>query len=105
MTIPEEELAAILNPSVRGMVERAFPDAPVMLDIAEAESKFDPLAKNPNSTATGVFQILIGTWNDPTGDKVSCEGVRTNAADNIKCARRLYDAYGTAPWLASSANW
>lgn len=85
---------------VEQMVRTAFPDAPVMLDIARAESSFDPKAKNPNSTATGIFQILIGTWND-----YKCLGERTDALDNIVCARKIYDDVGTTPWNSSKANW
>jgi soluble lytic murein transglycosylase-like protein len=32
------------------------------LRIAWCESRFDPLAKNPNSSASGVFQFLSGTY-------------------------------------------
>lgn len=34
----------------------------IMLDLAFCESGFRYDAKNSNSTATGVFQYLIGTW-------------------------------------------
>lgn len=33
-----------------------------MLFIANRESGFDPLAKNPSSTASGLFQFLTSTW-------------------------------------------
>jgi soluble lytic murein transglycosylase-like protein len=32
------------------------------LYIAHRESRFQPWAKNPNSTASGVFQVVSGTW-------------------------------------------
>lgn len=32
------------------------------LRIAKCESSLNPLAKNPNSTATGLYQFLDGTW-------------------------------------------
>jgi len=86
--------------SVEDMVASAFPDAPIMLEIARAESQFNHRAKNPHSTATGVFQILIGTWNG-----YGCTGERTNPIDNIACARKIYDAEGTRPWNASSYHW
>lgn len=82
------------------MVRAAFPDAPIMIEVARAESQFIPTAKNPNSSATGVFQILLSTWNG-----YKCTGNRTNAADNIACARKLYDASGTTPWNASKYMW
>lgn len=45
----------------------------------------DPQAKNPNSSARGMFQFLIGTWED-----YNCEGSRTNIEDASKCAFKLY---------------
>ena len=84
------------------MVIAEFKDAPVMVSIARAESQFNPKAKNPNSTATGVFQILIGTWNDPY---YGCVGERTDPQDNIDCARKIYEKSGTVPWNSSKANW
>jgi hypothetical protein len=56
------------------------------IQVAWAESGFRPDAKNGTSTATGVFQIIIGTWN-----LYKCEGERTNSVDNIKCAKKIYD--------------
>ncbi len=96
----EQELK---NPkTVEQLVIDAFPDAPVMFRIARAESQFNPEAKNPESTATGVFQILIGTWKDK---RYGCTGERTNAIDNIACARKIYDISGTVPWNSSKENW
>lgn len=86
--------------TVKELVQEAFPDAPVMVAIAAAESQFNPIAKNPHSSATGVFQILTGTW---TG--YGCTGDRTNPQDNIRCARIIYEASGTSPWSASAAIW
>lgn len=87
-------------PTVRDLVVYEFRDAPVMVRIASAESSFDPTQKNPTSTATGLFQILIGTWK-----YYKCTGSRTNAEDNIACARKIYTAQGTAPWNSSKSVW
>lgn len=76
-----------------------FSDAPVMYRVAEAESGFNPNARNPTSTAKGVFQILNGTWK-----AYGCTGDVLNAVDNINCARKIYDAEGTIPW-DSSGPW
>lgn len=85
---------------VRAMVVAAFPDAPVMVHVADAESDFCSHADNPKSTAYGVFQILEGTWSG-----YRCTGVRGDAADNIRCARKIYDARGTKDWEASRHKW
>jgi len=38
-------------------------DPNVAFAIAVCESNLNPYAKNPNSTAKGLFQFLDGTWN------------------------------------------
>lgn len=54
------------------------------LRIASCESRFDPLAKNKYSTASGVYQFLKGTWEG------YCEGDVFDAEANIKCFMQLY---------------
>lgn len=82
------------------LIRYEFVDAPVMVDIARAESGFNCQAKNPNSSAKGCFQILDGTWA-----YFECEGDVLNARDNIVCARKIYERNGTRDWLASSHAW
>jgi len=82
------------------MVYEAFKDTPVMLRIASAESGFNPLAKNPASSASGIFQILKGTWKD-----YKCVGDVFDAEDNIACAKIIYARDGTRPWNASASVW
>lgn len=90
-----------------------------MIRIARAESKcdtqskdscipdngvsgvgLDPEARNPNSTATGIFQILSGTWQSN-----HCTGERTNFVDNIWCGWKIRKASGNGPWISSSNKW
>lgn len=75
-------------------------DIMTMIRIAKCESGLRPGAKNPTSTATGIFQIIIGTWD---GNK--CEGERWDFQDNIKCAYKLYQSRGFQPWNASKHCW
>lgn len=84
--------------AVEQMVLQAFPDAPIMVEVARAESQFVETAKNPNSSASGVFQITKDTW-------AGCEGDIFDAADNIVCARKVYDARGLQPWESSIGDW
>lgn len=81
-------------------VALAFPDVPVMVEIARAESSFDEYATNPGSSAKGLFQILDGTWKS-----AKCTGSVFNPNDNIACAAKIYDASGTQPWISSKSAW
>lgn len=54
-------------------------DTDTALRIAKCESGFDPNAKNPNSTATGIYQWLSTTWQN-----IGSPGDRLNAEDNIR---------------------
>ena len=75
-------------------------DIMTMIRIARCESGLRPEAKNPTSTATGIFQIIIGTWD---GNK--CEGERWDFQDNIKCAYKLYQSGKFQPWDSSKYCW
>lgn len=87
---------------IKRMVEEEFGVGHVMVRIAESESSFSESAANPNSTARGVFQILVGTFNDPY---YGCTGDRHEAKDNIECARKIYEKSGTVPWNSSRSSW
>lgn len=50
------------------------------LELAFIESRFDPDADNPHSTAQGLYQFLNGTWN------THCSGDRDHPYDNANCA-------------------
>lgn len=75
-------------------------DITTMVRIAKCESNFKPNAKNPTSTATGIFQIIIGTW-----DSNKCDGERWDFVDNIKCGWKIYQLRGTQPWVSSKGCW
>jgi len=64
------------------------------LALGFVESNYDPEIKNPSSTATGLFQFLTGTWAR------YCEGERTDARDNARCAMRMISEGGLGHWLA-----
>lgn len=82
------------------LVYAEFKNTPMMA-IATAENRpFDPVAKNPNSSAQGLFQIIKGTWK-----LHRCTGLVTVAEDNIACAKKIYESEGTRPWDASKGTW
>lgn len=71
-----------------------------MYQIALAESQLVPTAKNPRSSAKGLFQILDGTW-----DEFDCDGSPLSVDANINCAKKIYAARGVADWGASKETW
>lgn len=79
-------------------------DPLLALNVACAEScakddegiYFNPQAKNPNSSASGIFQFIRGTWN------LMCEGDVFNENDNIRCGVKiLSQKNGIRHWEAS----
>lgn len=73
-------------------------DPALMTNIAYVESGFDPKAKNKDSTASGLFQILKGTWKaNDCGDWSN----RFDVYFNLRCAIRIAKGQGYAAWLAS----
>lgn len=57
------------------------------LSIAECESRFNPYATNPKSTASGVYQFTKGTWSS------YCTGDVFDYRDNIDCFFKLYPRF------------
>jgi hypothetical protein len=72
-----------------------------MIRIARCESGFNQYAKNPNSTAKGIFQFIDGTWRSNCLE----DGNVYNFVDNINCAWKVYQKQGDRPWKASKACW
>jgi membrane-bound lytic murein transglycosylase MltF len=72
----------------------------LMERIAWCESQWDPTAKNPLSTASGLFQILDSTWKD-----FECTGDKLNSVDNSKCAERIRSLSGLNHWSESFFCW
>ena len=64
------------------------------IDLASFESGFDPEVKSKISSATGLYQFVIGTWEG------HCAGERMNPGDNAGCAMRLISEGGISHWLA-----
>jgi len=87
-------------------IEAMFPDEPRMVKVASCESTggygFDIHARNPNSSASGLFQILMSKH----GDRMRDLGLNVwDEDDNISFARVLFDERGLKPWLESVNCW
>ena len=105
LTAPKQGVSVPLGTNkeaIQHAILAAFPDYPVMVDVARAESQFRPWVDNESgSSASGLFQILDGTWE---GHK--CKGDVYKAEDNIACARKIVDAAkGLTDWDASAHAW
>lgn len=67
------------------------------LRVAKCESGLNPLAKNPSSTATGIYQFLDSTWS-------SVNRLRKNGwmmADRLSTEKNVDNAM----WLAKMEGW
>ena len=76
----------------------------LFLKIAECESQLNPKAKNPTSTASGIFQFLKSTW-DKTIMELGRELSVFNPVHKTEAAAYLFKKEGTKPWLASYGCW
>lgn len=100
---PERTFAIDYSPaSVKAIIEQYETDETtkeIALAIASAESDYYYNAKNPNSTAKGVFQILEGTWEE------QCEGDPYNPEDNIACGIKMLENQDYWRWSESQPVW
>ena len=74
-------------------------DYEILYRIAYCESGWKETAKNPNSSASGLFQFINSTW------KRYGQGDVFDPYNNINAAIDLYRAEGTRPWDESRNCW
>ena len=78
------------------------------LSVAEAESQFDPLAKNASSSAEGLYQFVKSSWKYFCEDKYKIADTDSEITDYktaTLCAVRLISDGGISNWSASEAKW
>ena len=81
------------------LAELSGEDYNLLNRIIECESGWKSSAKNPYSTASGLFQFISSTWNNWG------EGDVFDPYDNIRAGVNLFNAEGTKPWNASKSCW
>jgi hypothetical protein len=111
VSVTPNSVYATANPPkqvVVAKIQAAFPDAPIMVAVADCESgllHYDnglPRKNEKGSSATGLFQIMSSLHRADAKrlgyDIDTLEG-------NIAYARVLYKRRGTADWNPSKACW
>jgi len=93
-SFPRKPAPPLAPAEIRALVEAYFPAAWVdeALAVIQCESRFNPAAKNPHSTASGLFQFLRSTW-DQWG-----EGSVFDAGQNVKAAALMVQHYEDQSW-------
>ncbi len=69
------------------------------LRIIDCESRGDPVAKNPNSTASGLFQHLASLWDDRAVAAGWKDADVFDPFANVAVAAWLLDNGGTGHWV------
>ena len=77
-----EPTAEQVKEEIRKQAKNFDLDSKKMLELAFCESGFNYKAKNPKSTARGVYQYLIGTWEETESAKKGIE--RNDYKANIR---------------------
>ena len=90
-------------------VRAYFNDAPVMINIAECESKFTQFGKGGTALHGGMGGKMIGIfqiYSDIHADYAAGRGMDIYTTEgNLAYARHLYEREGTKPWLSSFPCW
>jgi hypothetical protein len=90
-------------------VRAYFSDAPVMMNIAECESKFTQFGKGGTALHGGMGGKMIGifqVYSDIHADYAEGLGMDIYTTEgNLAYARHLYEREGTKPWLSSFPCW
>lgn len=83
----DTQRSVVANPDIAERIRKHSAehgvDYALALDLATFESGLNPKARNPRSTAKGVYQFLDSTWDN------LCTGNVLDPDDNIGCAMRL----------------
>ena len=95
--------------SVEGYVREYFADIPVMIAVAQCESRFRQYDKDGSVLRGEVIHEDVGvmqvneTYHKAVADKL---GLNLHTMQgNVAYARYLYEKEGTAPWSASKKCW
>lgn len=88
-----------------GMAGTAYAETPDWGPIIACESGGNHQAKNPNSTASGLYQFVNSTWAAYGGLEFAPTARQATAAEQTIVANRAYADAGYSPWNASKSCW
>jgi hypothetical protein len=100
---------AVAESGVEAIVRASFADAPIMIRVAECESKFRQFADSGNVLRGGWEGKMVGIFQ--VYDDIHREAATNLGFDidtvqgNIGYARYLYTKQGTDPWISSFSCW
>lgn len=80
---------------------------PLLWEIGQCESGHDLKAKNPNSSASGEYQWIKGSWKHYGKELWGDDWVKKDifSKDNEELAIYVYNKYGTSSWNESKDCW
>lgn len=86
--------------AVQDLIRRAFSPSQVARGLCTAyrESHFNPYAKNPHSSAAGVFQFVAASWRTFSRAAGWSGASVFSAVANVNVAAWVVDHYGWSPW-------
>jgi len=70
---PQKTTQELIIDEITAQAQLFGVDVDKALALAKCESGLNPVAKNPSSTARGVYQYLIGTWEETESAKNGLE--------------------------------
>lgn len=94
--------ATVAVPLTPGFADAAEPD---WGPIIACESGGNPKAKNPSSTASGLFQFINGTWKAYGGLEFAPTARQATVEQQYIVANRAFAREGYSPWNASKSCW
>ena len=108
-SISDDMKKTITAPTVKDIVSDYFKDTPILAKVAGCESEFRQVDSNGNILRgienhgdVGVMQINE-TYHLDRATKLGLNIYTLQG--NMAYAKVLYNEFGTAPWMASSACW
>jgi nucleoid-associated protein YgaU len=97
--------AATALPMLAGTATAEAAEKPDWGPIIQCESGGNPKAKNPSSTASGLFQFVNGTWRAYGGGEFAPTARQATVGEQYTVANRAFKREGYRPWNASKSCW